>query len=62
MTTNTRESRVKELAARSKARHQRDAAVCLSRHCVGDRDDCLSDASTARASRAGLTIDPDPGR
>lgn len=48
--------------ARSEARYQRDAAVCLSRRYVGDRDDCLSDASTARASRAPVTIDPDPGR
>lgn len=49
-------------ATRSEARYQRDAAVCLARRYVGDRDDCLSDASTARASRAPVTIDPDPGR
>jgi len=29
---------------------------------VGDRDDCLSDASTARAAREPATVDPDPGR
>jgi len=49
-------------AARSEARYQRDAAVCLGRHYVGDRDDCLSDASTARAAREPVTVDLDPGR
>jgi hypothetical protein len=49
-------------AARSEARYQRDAAICLSRRFVGDKAECLSDASTARASRAPVTIDPDPGR
>ena len=49
-------------AAQSEARYQRDAAVCLSRRYVGDKGECLSDASTARASREPVTIDPDPGR
>jgi hypothetical protein len=49
-------------AAASEARYQRDAAVCLSRGYKGERNECLSDASTARASREPVTIDPDPGR
>ena len=49
-------------AATSEARYQRDAAVCLSRGYKGERNECLSDASTARASREPVTIDPDPGR
>jgi hypothetical protein len=49
-------------AAASEARYQRDAAVCLSRGYKGARNECLSDASTARASREPVTIDPDPGR
>ena len=49
-------------AAASEARYQRDAAVCLSRNYKGARNECLSDASTARASREPVTIDPDPGR
>jgi hypothetical protein len=49
-------------AAASEARYQRDAAVCLSKGYKGARNECLSDASTARASREPVTIDPDPGR
>jgi uncharacterized membrane protein len=49
-------------AAASEAQYQRDAAVCLSRGYKGARNECLSDASTARASREPVTIDPDPGR
>jgi uncharacterized membrane protein len=52
----------KSNAAASEARYQRDAAVCLSRGYQGERNECLSDASTARASREPVTIDPDPGR
>jgi hypothetical protein len=48
--------------AASEALYQRDAAVCLSRGYKGARNECLSDASTARASREPVTIDPDPGR
>ncbi len=50
------------LAARSEAQYQRDAAVCLSRHYKGDKDECLSEASTAKASRPPFVVDPDPGR
>jgi hypothetical protein len=49
-------------AAASEALYQRDAAVCLSRGYKGARNECLSDASTDRASREPVTIDPDPGR
>ena len=49
-------------AAVSEAQYQRDAAVCLSRDYKGARNECLSDASTARAGREPVTIDPDPGR
>jgi hypothetical protein len=49
-------------AAKSEARYQSDAAICLSSRYKGDRDECMSDASTARASREPVTIDPDPGR
>jgi hypothetical protein len=49
-------------AAASEARYQRDAALCLSKGYKGERNECLSDASTARASREPVTIDPDPGR
>jgi hypothetical protein len=48
--------------AASEARYQRDAAVCLSKGYKGARNECLSDASTARASREPVTVDPDPGR
>jgi hypothetical protein len=50
------------LAARSEAQYQRDAAVCLGRHYKGDKDDCLSEASTAKANRPPFVVDPDPGR
>jgi hypothetical protein len=56
------ESRSQRDAARSEARYQSDAAVCLSRRYVGDKDECLSEASTARASREPFKVDPDPGR
>lgn len=49
-------------AAKSEARYQRDAAICLSSRYAGDKADCLSEASTARASREPVTIDPDPER
>jgi hypothetical protein len=49
-------------AAASEAQYQRDAAVCLSRGYKGARNECLSDASTARSGREPVTIDPDPGR
>jgi hypothetical protein len=52
----------KRSAAASEAQYQRDAAVCLSKGYKGARNECLSDASTARASREPVTIDPDPGR
>ena len=43
-------------AAKSEARYQRDAAVCLSSRYTGDKADCLSEASTARASREPVMI------
>lgn len=49
-------------AAKSEARYQRDAAVCLSSRYTGDKADCLSEASTARASREPVMIDLDPER
>ncbi len=49
-------------AAKSEARYQRDAAVCLSKRYAGDKDDCLSEAGTARSQREPVTIDPDPQR
>lgn len=52
----------KRNAAKSEAQYQRDAAVCLSRRYVGDRDDCMSEAGTARSSREPVTVDTDPGR
>jgi hypothetical protein len=52
----------KASSAASEARYQRDAAVCLSKGYKGARNECLSDASTARAGREPVTIDPDPGR
>jgi hypothetical protein len=52
----------KASSAASEAQYQRDAAVCLSKGYKGARNECLSDASTARASREPVTIDPDPGR
>lgn len=52
----------KSAAAKSEALYQRDAAVCLSKRYTGDKNECMSDASTARASREPQTTDPDPGR
>jgi hypothetical protein len=52
----------KTSSAASEAQYQRDAAVCLSKGYKGARNECLSDASTARAGREPVTIDPDPGR
>jgi hypothetical protein len=49
-------------AAKSEARYQRDAAVCLGPRYAGDKDECLSEASTARAGREPVTIDLDPER
>lgn len=49
-------------AARSEARYQRDAAVCLNPRYAGDKDECLSEAGTARSSREPVMIDLDPGR
>ena len=49
-------------AAKSEARYQRDAAVCLNPRYAGDKDECLSEAGTARSSREPVTIDLDPGR
>jgi hypothetical protein len=49
-------------SAASEAQYQRDAAVCLSKGYKGARNECLSDASTARASREPVTVDADPGR
>jgi hypothetical protein len=44
------------------AQYQRDTALCRSGKYAGDRADCLSEASTARASREPVSVDPDPGR
>jgi hypothetical protein len=48
--------------AEAERRYQRDAAVCLSKRYTGDKDTCMSDASTTRASRAPPTLDLDPER
>lgn len=44
------------------ARYQRDSALCMSARYVGDRDECLSEASTARSMALPAQVDPDPGR
>ena len=46
----------------SEARYQRDAAACSTARHVNDKADCLSEASTARASREPVSVDLDPGR
>lgn len=44
------------------ARYQRDSAICMSARYRGDRDECLSEASTARSMALPAEVDPDPGR
>ena len=44
------------------ARYQRDSALCMSSRYQGDRDECLSEASTARSMALPPEVDPDPGR
>jgi len=44
------------------ARYQRDSALCMSAKYKGDRDECLSEASTARSMALPSVVDPDPGR
>jgi hypothetical protein len=44
------------------ARYQRDSALCMSAKYKGDRDECLSEASTARSMAMPSVVDPDPGR
>ncbi len=44
------------------ARYQRDSALCMSARYKGDRDECLSEASTARSMALPSPLDPDPGR
>jgi hypothetical protein len=44
------------------ARYQRDSALCMSARYQGDRDECLSEASTARSMAMPAEVDPDPGR
>ena len=48
--------------ADSEARYQRDAAACRTARHAHDKEDCLSQASTARASREPVSVDLDPGR
>lgn len=48
--------------AEAERRYQRDAAVCLSKRYTGDKDNCMSDASTTRATRTPPTLDLDPER
>jgi hypothetical protein len=44
------------------ARYRRDSAFCMSARYQGDRDECLSEASTARSMALPPEPDPDPGR
>lgn len=44
------------------ARYQRDSALCMSARYKGDRDECLSAASTARSMALPPRVDPDLGR
>lgn len=44
------------------ARYQRDSALCMSARYRGDRDECLSEASTARSMALPPEVDVDPGR
>ena len=49
-------------AVSSQLQYQRDTAACRTPPNRPDRDDCLSEASTAFASREPVSVDPDPGR
>lgn len=44
------------------ARYQRDSALCMSARYKGDRNECMSEASTARSMALPSPFDPDPGR
>jgi hypothetical protein len=44
------------------ARYLRDSALCMSAKYKGDRDECLSEASTARSMALPSPVDVDPGR
>lgn len=44
------------------ARYQRDSALCMSARYKGDRNECLSEASTTRSMALPSPVDPDPGR
>lgn len=49
-------------AETSHAIYKRDTALCMSPRYASVKADCLSEASTARASREPASVDPDPGR
>jgi len=49
-------------AVSSRLQYQRDTAACRTPPNRPDRDDCLSEASTAFASREPVSVDADPGR
>ena len=49
-------------AETSHATYKRDTALCMSPRYASGKADCLSEASTARASREPANVDPDPGR
>lgn len=44
------------------ARYQRESALCMSARYKGDRNECVSEASTARSMALPSPFDPDPGR
>lgn len=44
------------------ARYQRDSALCMSPRYQGDRNECMSEASTTRSMALPPQVDPDPGR
>lgn len=43
-------------------RYQRDSALCMSPRYQGDRNECMSEASTRRSMALPPQVDPDPGR
>jgi len=52
----------KSAAPSGKAQYQRDIAFCSSGKYVGERADCLSEASTRFAATQPVAPDDDPGR
>jgi hypothetical protein len=52
----------KAAAPSAKALYQRDIARCGTQRPAAERDNCLSEASTANQARLPAVVDTDPGR